>query len=341
MDPLEVHLLLLSMMINLFFLKGQVSSSLLEFEFLLFDQIFETLDLFIVLGHSLLQLHVTSALLKLNVRLECLDSRLNRVKGNFLDQDLLRQGNTWLLLSFLIGLFVLVLHAETCKCTIDTNREELAVVIVQAHSLDLLRVSLYLQDLLHGIVCVTENLNRAGSVWLRETCVKQTALVANQNLRIGQIFLVAEHFLRYRILSLPIHRDFADTATTRSIDVWFHGTLTISLLTIRLEARNRAELDLGGQLETPRWANLASCRVQLPDINRRILAASDKPCIIVQPVDPFDRLIVADELEVLRDRCRIELVDPNLLVVLAGEEMTTVGEDNLATLSNIQLLVSD
>lgn len=106
MDPLEVHLLLLSMMINLLFLKGQVSSSLLEFEFLLFDQVFETLNLFIVLGHSLLQLHVTSALLKLNVRLERLNTRLNRVKGNFLDQDLLRQGNTWLLLSLLVGLFV-------------------------------------------------------------------------------------------------------------------------------------------------------------------------------------------------------------------------------------------
>ena len=50
---------------------------------------------------------------------------------------------------------------------------------------------------------------------------------------------------------------------------------------------------------------------------------------------------MADELEVLRDRCRIELVDPNLFVVLASEEMATVGEDNLATLSNIQLLVSD
>ena len=196
MDPLEVHLLLLSMMINLLFLKGQVSSSLLEFEFLLLDQVFETLNLFIVLGHSLLQLHVTSALLKLNVRLERLNTRLNRVKGNFLDQDLLRQGNTWLLLSLLVGLFVLVLHAETCKSTIDTNREELAVIIVQAHPLDLLRVSLHLKDLFHCIVCVTENLNRAGSVWLRETCVKQTALVTNQNLRIGQIFLIAEHLLR-------------------------------------------------------------------------------------------------------------------------------------------------
>ena len=50
---------------------------------------------------------------------------------------------------------------------------------------------------------------------------------------------------------------------------------------------------------------------------------------------------MADELEVLRDRCRIELVDPNLLVVLAGEEVSSVGEDNLATLSNIQLLVRD
>lgn len=50
---------------------------------------------------------------------------------------------------------------------------------------------------------------------------------------------------------------------------------------------------------------------------------------------------MADELEVLRNRCRIELVDPNLFVILTGEEMTSVGEDNLATLSYIQLLVSD
>ena len=202
-------------------------------------------------------------------------------------------------------------------------------------------MSLHFQDLLHCLICVTENLNRTWSVWLCETCVKQAALVANQNLRIGQIFLVAEHFLRHCILTLPIHRNLADAATTCSIDVWFHGTFTISLLTIRLEAGNRAELSLGSQLETPRWANLASRRVQFPDINRCILATSDKSCIIVQPVDPFDRLVVADELEVLRNRCRIELVDPNLFVILTGEEMTSVGEDNLATLSNIQLLVSD
>ena len=238
MDPLEVLLLLLSMLIDLLFLKGQVSSSLLEFEFLLFDQIFKALDLLIVLGHSLLQLHVTSAFLKLNVRLKCLDTRLNRVKSDFLDQDLLRKRNTGLLLMLFNGLFVLIFHAETCKCTIDADREEFAVVVVQAHPLDLLRVSLHFQDLLHCLICVTENLNRTWSVWLCETCVKQAALVANQNLRIGQIFLVAEHLLRHCILTLPIHRNLADAATTCGIDVWFHGTFTISLLTIRLEAGN-------------------------------------------------------------------------------------------------------
>ena len=185
MDPLEVLLLLISMLINLLFLKGQVSGCLFEFEFLLFDQIFKALDLFIILSHSLLQLHVTSALLKLNVRFESLDTRLNRVKSDFLDQNLLRKGNTWLLLMLLSGLFVLVFHAEACKCTIDANRKELAVVVVQAHPLDLLRVSLHFQYLLHCIVCVTENLNRAWSVWLCETCVEQTTLITNQDLRIG------------------------------------------------------------------------------------------------------------------------------------------------------------
>ena len=60
---------------------------------------------------------------------------------------------------FLLRLFIGVFHAEACEGAIDANREELAVIVVQSHSLNLLRVRLHLQDFFHRLIRVTENLN--------------------------------------------------------------------------------------------------------------------------------------------------------------------------------------
>ena len=47
------------------------------------------------------------------------------------------------------------------------------------------------------------------------------------------------------------------------------------------------------------------------------------------------------ELEVLSDRGSVELVDPDLLVILASKEMATVRENNLTALLDWQLFVLD
>jgi len=46
-------------------------------------------------------------------------------------------------------------------------------------------------------------------------------------------------------------------------------------------------------------------------------------------------------LEVLWALGSIELVDPNCFVVLAGNEVATVGEDDLFALTNVDVLVRD
>ena len=93
MDSPEICLLLFRVLINLLFLKCQISRLLLKLLLLLLDHLLEVLNFLRVLRHSLLQLHITSAILKINIGLECLDAGLDRVKGDFLNENLLRESN--------------------------------------------------------------------------------------------------------------------------------------------------------------------------------------------------------------------------------------------------------
>ena len=154
MDPPEVLLLLIGVLVYLLLLERQVSCSVLKLHLLLFDLLFQVTDLLVVLRHRLLQLHVTSTLLELNVGLEGLNTRLDRVESNFLDKDLFRVCNSWLGVRSLLRDHFGILDAEACKCTIDADTEQLAVVVVKAHSLDLLRVSLDLDSLFDCVVVV-------------------------------------------------------------------------------------------------------------------------------------------------------------------------------------------
>ena len=88
MDPPQVPCLLISLLVNLLLLKGQVSCSVLKLHLLLFDLLLQVSYLLVVLRHRLLQLHVTGALLIIDICFESLDARLNRVKGYLLDKDL-------------------------------------------------------------------------------------------------------------------------------------------------------------------------------------------------------------------------------------------------------------
>lgn len=88
MDPLEIPCLLISLLVNLLLLKGQVSCSVLKLHLLLFDLLLQVSYLLVVLRHRLLQLHVTGALLIFDIGSEGLYARLNRVKGYLLDKDL-------------------------------------------------------------------------------------------------------------------------------------------------------------------------------------------------------------------------------------------------------------
>ena len=85
MDSSKVGLLLFGMLIDLLFLECQVSRLLLKLLLLFLDHHLEMLDFISVLRHSLLQLHVTSLILKINIGLESLDTGLNRVKGDLLN----------------------------------------------------------------------------------------------------------------------------------------------------------------------------------------------------------------------------------------------------------------
>ena len=108
------------------------------------------------------------------------------------------------------------------------------------------------------------------------------------------------------------------------VDVRFHGAFSIALLTVGLEARYGAEIDFRGELEGPGRSDFAILRIEFPDFDSCILTAGHEASVVLQPVNPFDGLIVAVEFELLGDRCCVKLVHPDVFVILASEEVTTV-----------------
>ena len=106
------------------------------------------------------QLLIGILLLLLYLFLEHVDSLDELVLSLFLDKDLLGWLHSWLTLKLLLGNWVIVLHGETSQHTIETDREELAVVVVKSHTLDLLAVRLYLNSFLNELLgVVAENLD--------------------------------------------------------------------------------------------------------------------------------------------------------------------------------------
>ena len=102
-----------------------------------------------------------------------------------------------------------------------------------------------------------------------------------------------------------------------------------------LEAGNGTERSLL-ILEAPARVCLLSARVELPDVDHGVLAARHKSSVILEPGDTLDRLLVCNKFELLGDNGRIELIDPDFLVIRAGKKMSTVRENNLSALTDRQ-----
>ena len=338
MSLLQVLLLFLCFQLDLFFLIRQLLGGLLKLHLLLFDLVLKTLDLLIVFLHRLLQLHIARLLLQVNVGLEVLDALLDGVQVFLLDKDLAMQDVC------LLQLRRLLLHREACKSSVDTNREKLGVVVVKAHALDLLSVGLHFKHLLHRfitfhvVVAVAEDLNGARAVGLGKTSVEHVALSTDKDLRVSQILLVAKQLLA------TVHGFVVGVYSTADLP---NGAIAASsvhnwlLLALRLVASDRAITGLRMKLEAPGRVLLILLRVQTPYVDLGILTARDETRVVLEPSDTLDRLLMHHKFEVSGDRCRVELVHPDVFIVLACEILTTVSENNLAALLDRQTLVLD
>ena len=90
------------------------------------------------------------------------------------------------------------------------------------------------------------------------------------------------------------------------------------------------------ELKAPAWISFFPSWVEFPDVDHGVLAACDKSCVILEPADALNRLLMCNKFELLSDDSRVKLVYPDLLIVCTGEKMTTIREDNLTALPNRQ-----
>ena len=79
--------------------------------------------------------------------------------------------------------------------------------------------------------------------------------------------------------------------------------------------------------------------IEFPHEKACVSSARHKASVVFEPTETLDWLGVTVELELNRALRRVELVDPDLLFILASEKMTTVGENDFTALANRQILV--
>ena len=117
-----------------------------------------------------------------------------------------------------------------------------------------------------------------------------------------------------------------------------YGELTLIFLVI-LVTYDRAVASLRVQFKAPGRVALLLLWIQAPNIDLGILTARDETRVVIEPRNPFDWLLVHHELEVWGDGSSEEPVDPDVLIVLTSEQVTTVRENNLTALLDRQTLV--
>ena len=246
MDLFQVLLFFFSSELNLLLLHRQLLCGLLELHLLLFDLVLKIRDLLLILLHRLFELHVACLLLQVDIGLQVLDPLLDGVQVLFLNQNL-AMDDVCLLQPRLL------LHGEAAKSAVDADGEELRVVEVQAHPLNLLSVRLDLEDFLHCIIAVAEDLDGAGATGLSQASVDHITSLANKDLRVGQVLFVSQRLLATIILCIAL--DFTDGAiTASSVDDRLFGALG-------LVASNGAVAGLGVKLEAPGRVGLIRFRV--------------------------------------------------------------------------------
>ena len=138
----------------------------------------------IVTLHSNLELSCPHLIYVIDLGFQALNCLLDCVKSDLLNKDFIgdRDVVQGLLLNLLLRSWVKVFDTEASECTVNANREELAVIIVQLHTLNLSCMSLHFHSLLHRVISIAEHLNRTGAVWLSQACIEQVTHVANKNL---------------------------------------------------------------------------------------------------------------------------------------------------------------
>ena len=99
---------------------------------LLFNLILKLSDFIIITLHRNLELSRPHLIYVVNLGFKALNCLRDCVKSDLLDEDLIGDADVCqgLLLNLLLRSWVKVFDTEASECTVDTNREEFAIIIV-------------------------------------------------------------------------------------------------------------------------------------------------------------------------------------------------------------------
>lgn len=180
---------------------------------------------------------------------------------------------------------------------------------------------------------VPENLDRRRPILLRTARDEELSLERGHDLVVDGAFFVSGGFL-------SLESRCVSRATLNRLDLsdCFVGRCSIHdrvnrVTSIRAVDGNAVER-LVLELVFPDWLHNPGQRVlailnlrvlvELPQVDTAVPAAGDKLSVVFEPADGLDEVGVALEEEVIRGLASVELVNVDVLSILAGEVLTPV-----------------
>jgi len=206
---------------------------------------------------------------------------------------------------------------------------------------------------------LSEDLDCSGSVWVSNTCNQEFTLETSNNLTVTSSFFISTSLLSLQRTNFALFVSFSFNfpdwfVWTSCIHYWL-GKINVSWIgNIWLWSVNcnTVESIVFNFVLPDRLSNLSfnTCissivkllfLIEFPKVNTRVPTTSYKACVIFEPADWFDKVLMSLEKEVIWCFTSIEFINANILCILACKVLSSVRELNFTTVLNWDWLESN
>ena len=190
---------------------------------------------------------------------------------------------------------------------------------------------------------MSQNLDWTWFLLLSNTTEECSSIVHDSYLVKSDTLFILGEFLHLQLFLLLLLFAFSPDLVSSQLSDYFVSSCSIDdwIFWVKwLEGLDTGEVYVF-LFVVPDWILFIFVKVQFPHIDRCIPTRRDKSCVILEPWDWSNQTQVSleDVLHWILDS--EEFVNTYSATVLAGEQMTTIWEDNFTTLLDLDVIIFD